>query len=50
MKAEKITNATTAEKNTLKRKALELISNGNMKTSEMKNAISAANYFSPKKF
>ena len=50
MKAEKITNASAVGKNMLKRKDSKLISNGNMITSEMKNAISAANYFSPNKF
>ena len=50
MKAKETTNANTAEKNTLIKKASVVISNENMIMSEMNNAISVENYFSPKKF
>ena len=50
MKAKEITNVNTVEKNMLIRKASALISNQFMITSEMNNAISVENYFSPKKF
>ena len=48
MKVEKITNV-TVEKNTLKREASELISNGIMKMLEKNNAHSVENCSSHKK-
>ena len=50
MKAKETTNVNTAEKNTLIKKASVVMSNENMIMSEMNNAISVENYFSPKKF